>query len=193
METPTEEVVLSMTYVTFGQAIRSLSADGAMPFEATYPLWDLFTWNMDIAKQNGNLSDYMIEFVIKGTSHPGRENFRYQFVVPTSQMEWFAYSSNQLRDATTKSFMDSHDISDDFQSNMFKSMLELLTKYDDRFGRDLESQALVLVWSIFMTTVLKDTDQDPELRIERRESAFFWFGMFVCQWIVRSPWGSKTH
>ncbi|MFM1951502.1 MAG: hypothetical protein RJA33_296 [Actinomycetota bacterium] len=193
MEIPTEEVVLSRTYMTFGQAIRSLSAGGAMPIEATYPLWDLFTWNLDIAKKNGNLSDYSIDYIINGTEHPGRPNLRFQFVVPTDQMEWFAYSSNQLRDTTSRSFLDSHNLSSEFQSNMFNSMLGLLTKYDERFGREPESQALVLVWSVFLTTVLKDTDKDPELSKERRESAFFWFGMFACQWIVRSQWGSKTY
>lgn len=177
--------------MTFGQAINAYATDKGMPLGSTAMFWDLFTWNLESARQSGNLSQHSIDFLVSGTEHPARSSFHYQFIVPTDQMAWFASSTIQIQNSVKKTLLSKHDFTQDTHVQIYNDLHQSLIKYDPRFA-DPESRILVYMWAVFLTTVLKDTNNDQENGHQRRESAFFWLGMFACQWMVRAPFGTRT-
>jgi hypothetical protein len=185
------ETVLCGTYMTFGQAIDAFAKEKGMPLDSTVMFWDLFTWNLDSASKNGNLSQFSIDFLLNGTRHPARSSFHYQFTVPSDQMEWFAASTIQIRDSMRSTYLEKHDFTDETHEVIYNALLQFFNNYDSRFTEP-ESRILVYMWAVFLTTVLKDTTNDKINGVQRRESAFFWLGMFACQWMVRAPFGDKT-
>ena len=186
------ETVLCGTYMTFGQAINAYAKEKGMSLEATVMFWDLFTWNLDVASKNGNLSPHSIDFLLAGTQHPARDSFYYQFTVPTDQMEWFAASMVQIRDSMSSTFLNKHDFTDETHLSIYNALSQFFLQYDPRFAEP-ESRILVYMWAVFLTTILKDTTDDHLNGTQRRESAFFWLGMFACQWMVRAPFGRRTN
>lgn len=186
------ETVLCGTYMTFGQAIHAYATEKEMPLDSTVMFWDLFTWNLDSASKSGNLSQYTIDFLLAGTEHPARTSFHYQFTVPTDQVEWFASSTIQIRNSMGKTFLNKHDFTEETHLEIYNALHQFFIQYDPRFNEP-ESRILVYMWAVFLTTVLKDTTNDKVNGNQRRESAFFWLGMFACQWMVRAPFGRRTN
>jgi hypothetical protein len=186
------ETVLCGTYMTFGQAIGAYAKEKGMSLDATVMFWDLFTWNLDVASKNGNLSPHTIDFLLAGTEHPARDSFYYQFTIPTDQMDWFAASTVQIRNTMSSTFLNKHDFTEETHLSIYNALSQFFIQYDSRFSEP-ESRILVYMWAVFLTTILKDTTDDHMNGTQRRESAFFWLGMFACQWMVRAPFGRRTN
>jgi hypothetical protein len=179
--------LLSSTFVTFGQSIKVQSETGAMALSETYKYWDLFTWNLDTLVHNNDLSTQQANFILEATGHPARDKYELSFSPECSPEEFL---KKQL---ICKSFFDYY-LDSTGNSNNSGAGYELLDipaflrHVDSTWDKDPSYKGFIKVLSVYLATVLRDTDRLAKgERKQLRESAFFWGALFIAQWTERHP------